>query len=114
MGFPDPAVSTGFVHQLLSALPNIVDAAFGCALLPTGASPSVRGAHHHFFGRIDPVHLKHRLRDIRPDRGNGLPILALLPAQPTMITAGRQSRSRHTQAEAAFAALARFHLGLRQ
>jgi len=27
MGFPDPAVSTGFVHQLLSALPNIVDAA---------------------------------------------------------------------------------------
>jgi hypothetical protein len=26
MGFPDPAVSTGFVHQLLSALPNIVDA----------------------------------------------------------------------------------------
>ena len=31
MGFPDPAVSTGFVHQLLSALPNIVDAACGCA-----------------------------------------------------------------------------------
>jgi len=27
MGFPDPAVSTGFVHQLLSALPNFVDAA---------------------------------------------------------------------------------------
>src|SRR5215203_3492643 len=33
MGFPDPAVSTGFVHQLLSALPNIVDAACGCASL---------------------------------------------------------------------------------
>src|SRR3954465_2964003 len=31
MGFPDPAVSTRFVHQLLSALPNIVDAACGCA-----------------------------------------------------------------------------------
>src|SRR3954468_20128956 len=31
MGFPDSAVSTGFVHQLLSALPNIVDAACGCA-----------------------------------------------------------------------------------
>jgi hypothetical protein len=31
MGFPDPAVSTGFVHYLLSALPNIVDAACGCA-----------------------------------------------------------------------------------
>jgi hypothetical protein len=27
MGSPDPAVSTGFVHQLLSALPNIVSAA---------------------------------------------------------------------------------------
>jgi len=27
MGFPDPAVSTGFVHQLLSALLNIVGAA---------------------------------------------------------------------------------------
>jgi hypothetical protein len=26
MGFPDPAVSTGFVHQLLSALPNLSDA----------------------------------------------------------------------------------------
>jgi hypothetical protein len=26
-GFPNPAVSTGFVHQLLSALPNIVGAA---------------------------------------------------------------------------------------
>jgi len=26
MGFPDPAVSTGFVHQLLSALSNLVDA----------------------------------------------------------------------------------------
>jgi len=26
MGFPDPAVSTGFVHQLLSALPNLGDA----------------------------------------------------------------------------------------
>ena len=25
-GFPDPAVSTGFVHQLLSALPNFGDA----------------------------------------------------------------------------------------
>src|SRR5689334_3102185 len=24
MGFPDPAVSTGLVHQLLSALPNII------------------------------------------------------------------------------------------
>jgi hypothetical protein len=23
MGFPDPAVSTGFVHYLLSALPNM-------------------------------------------------------------------------------------------
>jgi hypothetical protein len=31
MGFPDPAVSTGFVHQLLSALPNIVGTAFGRA-----------------------------------------------------------------------------------
>jgi len=31
MGFPDPAVSTGFVHQLLSALPNLVDAASGRA-----------------------------------------------------------------------------------
>ena len=29
MGFPDPAVSTGFVHQLLSALPNLGDAMFG-------------------------------------------------------------------------------------
>jgi hypothetical protein len=28
MGFPDPAVSTGFVHQLLSALPNFVSAAY--------------------------------------------------------------------------------------
>jgi hypothetical protein len=27
VGSPDPAVSTGFVHQLLSALPNIVGAA---------------------------------------------------------------------------------------
>jgi hypothetical protein len=27
MGFPDPAVSTGFVHQLLIALPNLVCAA---------------------------------------------------------------------------------------
>lgn len=26
MGSPDPAVSTGFVHQLLSALPNLGDA----------------------------------------------------------------------------------------
>ena len=26
MGFPDPAASTDFVHQLLSALPNIVGA----------------------------------------------------------------------------------------
>ncbi|WIW90254.1 hypothetical protein K3M67_19600 (plasmid) [Sphingobium sp. V4] len=25
MGFPDPAVSTDFMHQLLSAIPNIVD-----------------------------------------------------------------------------------------
>jgi len=24
MGFPDPAVSTGLVHQLLFALPNLV------------------------------------------------------------------------------------------
>jgi hypothetical protein len=31
MGFPDPAVSTGFVHQLLSALSNIVGAAGSCA-----------------------------------------------------------------------------------
>src|SRR3546814_2894464 len=31
MGFPDPAVSTGFVHQLLSALPNIVSVASACA-----------------------------------------------------------------------------------
>jgi hypothetical protein len=31
MGFPDPAVSTGFVHQLLSALPNIFSAAVRCA-----------------------------------------------------------------------------------
>jgi hypothetical protein len=23
-------------------------------------------AHHHFAGRIDPVYLKHRLRDIQP------------------------------------------------
>ena len=30
-GFPDPAVSTGFVHQLPSALPNIVGAAPRCA-----------------------------------------------------------------------------------
>ena len=29
MGFPDPAVSTGFVHQLLSALPNLGDAMIG-------------------------------------------------------------------------------------
>jgi len=29
MGFPDPAVSTGFVHQLLSALPNLGDAMSG-------------------------------------------------------------------------------------
>jgi hypothetical protein len=29
MGFPDPAVSTGFVHQLLSALPNLGDAKSG-------------------------------------------------------------------------------------
>jgi hypothetical protein len=26
MGFPDPAVSTGLVHQLLFALSNFVDA----------------------------------------------------------------------------------------
>jgi hypothetical protein len=31
MGFPDPAVSTGFVHQLLSALPNTFSAAVYCA-----------------------------------------------------------------------------------
>jgi len=29
MGFPDPAVSTGFLHQLLFALPNLGDAMIG-------------------------------------------------------------------------------------
>jgi len=40
-GFPDPAVSTGFVHQLLSALPNLGDALFG-ARSPMRARPAVR------------------------------------------------------------------------
>src|SRR3954452_4025570 len=34
-------------------------------------APAQAPPHHHFARRIDPVHLKHRLRDIQPDRRNG-------------------------------------------
>src|SRR5919112_1453010 len=58
MGFPDPAVSTGFVHQLLSALPNIVDAACGCALF-------LRERHRRFAVTL-------AVRHQRPDHPGGL------------------------------------------
>src|SRR3954454_7810793 len=58
MGFPDPAVSTGFVHQLLSALPNIVDAACGCASF-------LRERHRRF---VVTLAVRHQC----PDRPGGL------------------------------------------
>src|SRR5215204_4449317 len=58
MGFPDPAVSTGFVHQLLSALPNIVDAACGCASF-------LRERHRRFAVTLAVCHQC-------PDRPGGL------------------------------------------
>src|ERR671916_2612326 len=58
MGFPDPAVSTGFVHQLLSALPNIIDAACGCASF-------LRERHRRFAVTLT-------VRHQRPDRPGGL------------------------------------------
>ena len=43
LGFPDPAVSTGFVHQLLSALSNIVGAA-SPPLISMRRPPSAHGS----------------------------------------------------------------------
>lgn len=46
VGFPDPAVSTGFVHQLLSALSNLVGDHSPCLVLCDGRLPVAPAVRH--------------------------------------------------------------------